>query len=51
MAFERALGPFAFGARVSLGRLADAMGEAIGHSCRVVLIAADGDSHCDLWFL
>ena len=40
MAFERALGAFAFGARFALGRLADAMGEAIGRRGRLVLIAA-----------
>jgi len=40
MALERALGAFAFGARFALGRLADAMGEAIGLRSRVVLVAA-----------
>jgi hypothetical protein len=39
MAFERALSAFALGAGFALGRLADAMSEAIGRSRRIVLIA------------
>jgi hypothetical protein len=40
VAFEDALSALAFSARFALGRLADAMSEAIGRSHRIVLIAA-----------